>query len=335
MVGLDAAPGGNVRFATGALVELGNVLHAVLTPEHHSQAAQWAAKPAVAELLPALTRWAFVVRAIRARMFVDVSIAGHTSWDSCLEAVQRLDATAMRDALLRPLGGTAGAQRYRDRDSLDAGTVAGVLADPRAAREQFVALLQTCWERFFGAWWGQHGTVLAGEVLHRRQLLQRQGLAAALQDLPGIGYAGDGTVVLDKIRGKRLSAAERPGLVLIPSSAVAPHLYLADEPALPITVIYPPVGSAPLTAGVLHRRLQALAHPERLQVARAITTEARSASEISRLWHLQRSRVARHLRTLHEAGLAHCHRSGRSVLYRLDMTAVNALGTDLSQVLLR
>ncbi|MBL7260140.1 ArsR/SmtB family transcription factor [Paractinoplanes lichenicola] len=335
MVGLDAAPGGNVRFATGALVELGNVLHAVLAPEHHGQAAHWAATPAVAELLPTLTRWAFVVRAIRARMFIDVSIAGHTNWDACLAAVRRLDAMAMRDALLRPLGGVAGAQRYRGRDSLDADTVAGVLADPQAAREEFVALLQTCWDSFFGAWWGRHGTALAEEVLHRRQLLQRHGLSSALQDLPGISYRGDGTVVLDKIRGKQLSAAERPGLVLIPSPAVSPHLYLADEPSLPITVIYPPAGSAPLAAGVLHRRLQALAHPERLQVARAITTEARSASEISRLWHLQRSRVARHLRTLEQAGLAHRHRDGRSVLYRLDLTAINALGTDLSQVLLR
>jgi len=335
VVGLDAASGANVRFATGALVELGNVLHAVLAPEHHGQAAQWAAEPAVAELLPTLTRWAFVVRAIRARMFIDVSIAGQTSWDSCLEAVRRLDAVAMRDALLRPLGGVAGAQRYRSRDCPDADTVAGVLADPQAAREQFVALLQTCWDRFFGAWWVWHGTVLADEVLHRRQLLHRHGLPSALSNLPGISHLGDGTVVLDKIRGKRLSAAERPGLVLIPSSAVAPHLYLADEPSLPITVIYPLAGATPLTAGVLHRRLQALAHPERLQVARAITTEARSASEISRLWHLQRSRVARHLRTLQQAGLAHRYRNGRSVLYRLDLTAINALGTDLSQVLLR
>lgn len=90
-----------------------------------------------------------------------------------------------------------------------------------------------------------------------------------MKDLPGVSHGGDGTVVLDKIRGKRLSAAERPGLVLIPSSVVSPHLYLADEPSL------------------------------------------------------------------HQAGLAHRDRSGRSVLYRLDLTAVDALGTDLSQVLLR
>ncbi|MGK5683949.1 hypothetical protein [Actinoplanes sp. URMC 104] len=52
-------------------------------------------------------------------------------------------------------------------------------------------------------------------------------------------------------------------------------------------------------------------------------------------WHLQRSRVARHLSTLHQAGPADRHRNGRSVLYRLDLTAVDALGTDLSQALLR
>jgi DNA-binding transcriptional ArsR family regulator len=335
VVGLDEASGANVHFAAGALVELGNVLHAVLAPEHHEQGAQWAATPAVAELLPALRRWAFVVRAIRARMFIDVSIAGRSGWDSCLEAVQHLDAAEMSDALLRPLGGRAGAERYRGRDSLDAATVAGVLADPQAAREQFIALLQTCWEQFFGAWWKRRGAVLADEVLHRRQVLHRQGLSSALRDLPGISHLGDGTVVLDKVRGKRLSAADRPGLVLMPSTVVAPHLYLADEPSLPITVIYPLTESPPVVAGVLHRRLQALAHPERLQVARAIATEARSASEISRLWPLQRSRVARHLRTLHEAGLATRRRNGRSVLYRLDLTVVDALGTDLSQVLLR
>jgi DNA-binding MarR family transcriptional regulator len=44
--------------------------------------------------------------------------------------------------------------------------------------------------------------------------------------------------------------------------------------------------------------------PGRLEVARAIATEPRTAGEISALWHIDPTLVNRHLRALAAAGLA-------------------------------
>src|SRR5262249_60370544 len=71
----------------------------------------------------------------------------------------------------------------------------------------------------------------------------------------------------------------------------------------------PPVPAA----GELLRRLGTVAHRSRLEVARAIATEPRTAGEISALWRIDPTLVNRHLRALATAGLAHTTRRGRVV----------------------
>jgi DNA-binding transcriptional ArsR family regulator len=78
-----------------------------------------------------------------------------------------------------------------------------------------------------------------------------------------------------------------------------------------------------------------MAHRGRLEVARAIATEPRTAGEIAALWNIDPTLVNRHLRALASAGLARSIRRGRFVQYQLDADAVQVLGTDLVALLLR
>jgi DNA-binding transcriptional ArsR family regulator len=78
-----------------------------------------------------------------------------------------------------------------------------------------------------------------------------------------------------------------------------------------------------------------IANRGRLEVARAIATEPRTAGEIAALWHVDPTLVNRHLRALAAAGLATTVRRGRYVQYRLDTSAIERLGSDLVRLLLR
>ena len=81
--------------------------------------------------------------------------------------------------------------------------------------------------------------------------------------------------------------------------------------------------------------METLAHPRRLEVARAIATEPRTAGEVAALWNIDPTLVNRHLRSLAAAGLARTERRGRFVQYRLDVAAIEGLGADLVALLLR
>jgi DNA-binding transcriptional ArsR family regulator len=122
-----------------------------------------------------------------------------------------------------------------------------------------------------------------------------------------------------------------------PSTLIRPHLYVADVPGRPLLIIHPAVQTSDPVPSLseLLKRLEVAAHPGRLEVARAIATEARTAGEIAALWEMDATLVNRHLRALAAAGLAVTARRGRFVQYRLDVTVIDALGTDLVAMLLR
>jgi Family of unknown function (DUF5937)/Bacterial regulatory protein, arsR family len=145
---------------------------------------------------------------------------------------------------------------------------------------------------------------------------------------------GDGIVVAKVASGRR--DVSRRGVLVAPSAFIRPHLYVADVPGRPLRLIHSVQTGPPLpTVGELLRRLHTAADPGRIEVARAIATEPRSAGEIAALWGLDATLVNRHLRTLAAAGLAQPLRRGRFVQHQLDLAAVQALGRDLASLLLR
>ena len=128
----------------------------------------------------------------------------------------------------------------------------------------------------------------------------------------------------------------RRRLLVAPSAFIRPHLYVADVPGQPLLLIHPADAGPPMpSVAELLRRLDVVANRGRLEVARAIATEPRTAGEVAALWNIDPTLVNRHLRSLAAAGLAPTTRHGRFVQYRLDVDALHALGTDLVSLLLR
>jgi DNA-binding transcriptional ArsR family regulator len=123
------------------------------------------------------------------------------------------------------------------------------------------------------------------------------------------------------------------------SHFVWPHVYVANVAGQPLLLICPaeprdrPGGLD--TVPEVMARLAALAHVGRLEVARAIATEPRTAGEIAALWRMDATLVNRHLRALAAAGLARPTRRGRFVQYGLDLDAVRGLGDEVMVLLLR
>ncbi|MFF4615191.1 ArsR/SmtB family transcription factor [Nonomuraea jabiensis] len=77
-------------------------------------------------------------------------------------------------------------------------------------------------------------------------------------------------------------------------------------------------GSQVPSVAELQRRLEAVAHQGRLEVALAIATEPRTAGEIATLWNMDPTQVNRHLRALAATGLARTTRQGRFLRYQLN-----------------
>ncbi len=349
LTGLDRMPAGALRLVASPLVELGTALHVLNDPGHHRVLP---ARPAA--LVESLERWSFTFRAVRARPFLEPSGAGVADWAAERARLDQAAPDELALALIRPLRAQTGTERepvspeetrLRARHWAAARgpdvehLVGELLAEPARAVEEFRDLLDRCWESFFAAEWARIRPLLAQRVGQGRDLLRRDGPLALLDTLsPAIRVdRRRGRATLEKVQNRRIDVSER-GLVLVPSAFIAPHLYVGDEPGLPLTVLYPamPTTAPPALAHAeLLARLTALAHPVRLQVCRAVATEPRTAGEIASLWRLEPTQVTKHLRALTRARILRAERSGRYVRYTLDDTAVRLLGGDVADFLQR
>jgi DNA-binding transcriptional ArsR family regulator len=227
-----------------------------------------------------------------------------------------------------------------------AASVTALLERPADAVADFLDFLEASWHEWFAAEWHRVQPSLAARARRFTDLLSRHGAQDALTSLDPAITATPTGITIAKVQNTRHDVARR-GLLVAPSAFIHPHLYVADVPHHPLLLIYPTThpstgassstdlaGAVP-SVGELSRRLEAIAHRGRLEVARAIATEPRTAGEIAALWNVDPTLVNRHLRALAAAGLAVTVRSGRFVQYRLADDVVAALGTDLLALLLR
>ncbi len=327
VVGLNS-----VSAAVSPLSELGSALHAAGDPGHHGVDLP----PMSAGLRSQARRWSFATRAIRATPFVTVW-GPDDGFAAQLDQLRGLPARRLATQLLRPIspaGSPAAALRYARARGL--GELVGALVErPGPAVMEFLEFLAESWEGWFAPRWPAVRPVLAARARRFALDLAARGPTAALASLdPSITAAGAG-VSIAKVASRRHDVSRR-GLVVVPSTLIRPHLYVADVTGRPLVLIFPVEAGPPvLSARDLLRRVSALANPGRLEVARAIATEPRTAGEIADLWHVDATLVNRHLRALAAAGVARATRRGRFVQYELDATAVDALGGDLLGLLLR
>lgn len=340
VTGIEAA---RPVFATSALVELGCALHVLNEPAHHD-AAQWAAQVRTT-LSPSgeaeLAQWSWLTQAIRAAPFVTPDPSEGAA-DDDVRRLRSADPYEVARGLIRPIsprGDVAVARRWaRSRGPAVADCVDSLVRDPMSAVGEFASFVESCFDGWFGREWQRVRPRLAASARRFSHLTDRLGAAEAMTGLaPAIRLSGGDTLSIAKVQNRRYALDDR-GVICVPSAFIDPHLYLADAPGRPLVVIYAAEAgrreSAP-TVKELTRRLDATSSAGRLEVARAIATEPRTAGEIAELWNMDATLVTRHLRTLAAAGLATTTRRGRFVQYALDRVAVARLGDDLLALLLR
>jgi len=324
-----------------ALVEFGSALHVLRDPEHH-EAAGWAAgvRSAMSPRLAAWTQaWWWTAQAIRAAPFI-TAVPPAGDFGASLGRLRAMPASRLASQLLRPVSRSGDAQAAlhwsRSREPAVAAVVEALVLRPQEAAADFVGFLERSWREWFNAEWATIQPVLAARARVFADTVSAQGAAPALATIdPSVTVTAPGSASIAKVHNTRHDVSRR-GLLVAPSTLVRPHLYVADVPRRPLLLIHP-AGAGPSVPPVpdLLQRLGTVAHRGRLEVARAIATEPRTAGEISALWHIDPTLVNRHLRALAAPGLAHTARRGRFVQYQLDAGAVEALGTDLLALLLR
>lgn len=342
ITGLSGTGPGRPGPVVSALVEFGSALHVLRDPGHHG-AVPWAAdvRAAMGPDLAARTEsWWWTAQAIRATPFVTPAPPADEFADR-IAALRLVPPRRLAAQLLRPIspsGDTRAALYWsRSRGPALRGVVDALVTRPGEAVADFLGFLEDSWHAWFGAEWARVRPVLAGRARRFGDAVASLGPVAALAALdPAVTAAASGRgVSIAKIQNARHDVSRR-GLLVAASTRIRPHLYLADVPGHPLLLIHPAEGGPAVpSAAELLRRLGAVANQGRLEVARAIATEPRTAGEIAALWHTDPTLVNRHLRALAAAGLARTVRRGRFVQYQLDAAAVESLGTDLLSLLLR
>jgi DNA-binding transcriptional ArsR family regulator len=336
----EVGPGRPVPVVS-ALIEFGSALHALRDPGHHD-ATVWAAgiRAKMSRPLAARTQaWWWTAQAIRAAPFVTPAPPAG-DFEESLRRLRAMPGSRLAGQLLRPVarsGDTRAALRWaRSREPAVAAVVEALVLNPDEAAADFVEFLAGSWREWFSAEWATIRPALAVRARIFADTVSGQDPGAALAAIdPSVTVAAPGSIIVAKIQNARHDVSRR-GLLVAPSTLIRPHLYVADVPRHPVLLIHPAEAGSPVpSAADLLRRLGAVAHQGRLEVARAIATEPRPAGEISALWQIDPTLVNRHLRALAAAGLARTARQGRFVRYQLDADAVQALGTDLLGLLLR
>jgi DNA-binding transcriptional ArsR family regulator len=342
ITGLSGTGPGRPSPVVSALVDFGSALHVLRDPGHHG-AGPWAAevRAAMSPRLAAWTEsWWWAAQAIRATPFVTPAPPADEFGDR-VAALRLIRPQRLAAQLLRPISpsGDPRAALYwsRSRGPALRGVVEALVTRPDEAVADFLDFLEQSWRAWFCAEWARVRPVLAARARLLDDAVAALGPVAALAALdPSVTAAASGRgVSIAKIQNARHDVSRR-GLLVAASTRIRPHLYVADVPGHPLLLIHPAdSGPAVPSAAELLHRLDAVASQARLEVARAIATEPRTAGEIAALWHIDPTLVNRHLRALATAGLARTVRRGRFVQYQLDAAAVESLGTDLLSLLLR
>ncbi|MFG2076387.1 DUF5937 family protein [Nonomuraea maritima] len=353
-IDLSGPPSGRVRFAVSPLAELTAMLHVLAEPGHHPQLAGWAGdvwaglRPELAERLREAE---FLWRSSRADFLVPARPRPTLAEE--LDDVDRIDDETYVAAALTttcgsnrvhfggpsPLTDTTARERALDlaqaRGALQQAFAERLLADPAAVRARVRHTLEQCAEAFFDTAWTGAAVQLATDLRLKNDLLQRQGVAAALASVSGaITPAPDGdSVFVDKLQDAATAAT---GVTFLPSVYGRPHLVVIHAPGWQPVVQYPVAGpSQPVSLETVTLRLEALAHPVRLRLLRTLARGPHTTGELAHAWELSPPEVSRHLAVLRRAGLLTARRHGRYVRYSVNLPDLTALGADLLTAVLR
>ncbi|WP_395292860.1 DUF5937 family protein [Kitasatospora hibisci] len=361
-IDLAALPDERVLFTPSPLAELSAMLHVLGEPAHHPALHGWAVSTAAAiapELSERLAEADFLWRSSRADFLVP-GVPGATLAEE-LDAVDRVDdelyvraavimscgASRLTHRFDSPLTDPVAQERARElalaRGPRQAAFADRLFADPPAVRSMVRQMLEDCQQAFFADAWQRVLPDLAADARHKTDLMVRHGAGEALAAVsPSVALevdpGGRRRIVVDKLQDNTTSAAAAGGVTFIPTAFGRPHLLVVSAPGWRPVVQYPlaqPGVPEPISLAVMQQRLEALAHPVRLRLARTMARGPHTTTELAAAWHLSAPEVSRHLAVLRKAGLLTTHRRGRYMLYQLDLASSGRLGTDLLEAVLR
>ncbi|MEU9041615.1 MULTISPECIES: DUF5937 family protein [unclassified Kitasatospora] len=348
-------------FTPSPLAELNAMLHVLAEPAHHPALHGWASSTTAAippELAERLLEADFLWRSSRADFLVP-GLPGATLAEE-LDAVDRIDdelyvtgalittcgSSRLNRRTASPLTDPAANELARDlalaRGPRQAAFADRLLADPPAVRALVRRMLEDCVPAFFADAWQRVLPDLAADARRKADLLARRGLGETLAALsPSVTLdQGDGRrrIVIDKLQDSTADAADSGGVTFIPTAFGRPHLLVVYAPGWRPVLQYPtaePGLPEPVSLALVQQRLEALAHPVRLRLARTMARGPHTTVELASAWHLSAPEVSRHLAVLRKAGLLTTQRRGRYMLYQLDLAGSARLGSDFLEAVLR
>ncbi|THV29038.1 DUF5937 family protein [Glycomyces paridis] len=357
-IDISGLPPDRLRFAASPLAELTAMLHVLAEPAHHPQLASWAAdvwaklRPELAERLREAE---FLWRSSRADFLVP-SRPRPTLAEELDEVDRIADEAYVTAALITtcgsnrvhftapsPLADPAARERAlalaQARGTIQEEFAERLLTDPAAVRVRVRDTLEQCAEAFFDAAWAGVAVRIANDRRLKSDLLQRQGIGAALASVSGaVTLAPDGTrILVDKLQDNA-TAAHEDGVTFLPSVFGSPHLVVVHARGWRPVVQYPVADaepSEPVSLETVSLRLEALAHPVRLRLLRTLARGPHTTGELADAWALSPPEVSRHLAVLRRAGLLTARRHGRYVRYSLNLPDLTALGSDVLTAVLR
>ncbi|MFE6055798.1 DUF5937 family protein [Kitasatospora sp. NPDC056446] len=361
-IDITGLPDERLLFAPSPLAELNAMLHVLAEPAHHPALHGWASSTTAVippELAERLLEADFLWRSSRADFLVPGQ-PGATLTEE-LDAVDRLDdelyvagalittcGSSRLDAkTASPLTDPAANERARElalaRGPRQAEFADRLLADPPAVRALVRRMLEDCVPAFFADAWQRVLPGLAADARHKSDLLARRGLGETLTALsPSVtlDQGGDGRrrIVVDKLQDSTTNAVDAGGVTFVPTAFGRPHLLVVYAPGWRPVLQYPVAEAGlpePVSLAVVQQRLEALAHPVRLRLARTMARGPHTTGELASAWQLSAPEVSRHLAVLRKAGLLTTQRRGRYMLYQLDLAGSARLGSDLLEAVLR
>ncbi|MER7767376.1 DUF5937 family protein [Kitasatospora sp. NPDC096140] len=348
-------------FTPSPLAELNAMLHVLAEPAHHPALSGWASSTTAAippELAERLLEADFLWRSSRADFLVP-GLPGATLAEE-LDAVDRLDdelfvagalittcgSSRLTFRKTSPLTDPAANERARElalaRGPRQAAFADRLLADPPAVRALVRRMLEDCVSAFFADAWQRVLPDLAADARRKADLLARRGLGETLAAVsPSVSLdqgGGRRRIVIDKLQDSTTSAADKGGVTFIPTAFGRPHLLVVHAPGWRPVLQYPVAEAGlpePVSLALVQQRLEALAHPVRLRLARTMARGPHTTGELASAWQLSAPEVSRHLAVLRKAGLLTTQRRGRYMLYQLDLAGSARLGSDFLEAVLR
>ncbi|MEV5463693.1 DUF5937 family protein, partial [Streptomyces cellulosae] len=306
-----------VLFAPSPLSELAEMLHVMSAPGHHPGLQGWATATASsmpADLADRLDEASFLWQATRA----DILLPAHPR-ATLVEELDALDEMDDETFVAAALEISCMAQYHRGvpepltsetdrKNALERATARGpreaafadrLLCDPHGTRIWLRRLLEDCEQAFFADAWKGVRTNLYSDARHKTELLKRKGMAEAFTAMSPVLQPDEtqARLTVDKLTDSSGTTGHL-GLTCIPTAFGWPHLVVKLVPGWRPVIQYPittPNLPAPMAIKLLQMRLEALAHPVRMRLCRALARGPHTTGELAGATGLTAPETSRHL----------------------------------------